>query len=153
MSLTNEQRAAVAAEAKSWCKTPYHGHSCLKHHGVDCGQLIYGVYRACGLVPALELPKDYALQVSKHRVSSDYVDVVDKYFRDIPEQEAQPGDLVVYKLGHSFSHAGIIVEWPSFIIHAEEKHGVSGTHGIKAPYFRLLGAQAQRVFRTFKGGE
>lgn len=153
MTLTNEQRAAIVAEAKTWIKTPYHGRSCLKGHGVDCGQLIYGVFRGCGLVPEIELPKDYSLQIAKHRISTEYVDIVDNYFRDIPEAEAQPGDLVIYKLGHSFGHAGIIVEWPEYVIHAEEVHGVSGTHGIKTPYLRYLGTHADRIFRTFKGAQ
>lgn len=152
-TLTTEQRNAIVTEAKSWNKTPYHGHSCLKGCGVDCGQLIYGVYRACGLVPEVDLPKDYALQVAKHRESTEYVDIVNRYFRDIPESEVQPGDLVVYKLGHAFSHAGIIVQWPGYVIHAEERHGVSGVHGIKSPFFRYLGVQAERVFRTLKGVE
>jgi NlpC/P60 family putative phage cell wall peptidase len=152
-TLTNEQRVAIVAEAKNWIGTPYHGHSCLKGHGVDCGQLIYGVFRGCGLVSEIQLPKDYSLQVAKHRVSTEYVDIVDRFFQEIPESEAQPGDIVVYKLGHSFSHAAIIVSWPDYVIHAEEHHGVSGAHGIKNPWFRLLGVQAERIFRTFKGVE
>lgn len=153
MNLNDTQRAAIIAEAQSWIKTPYHGHSCLKGHGVDCGQLIYGVFHGVGLVGEIALPKDYSLQVAKHRVSTEYVDIVDQYFREIPESEVQPGDLVVYKLGHSFSHAAIVISWPDYVIHAEEHHGVAGTHGIKTPWFRLLGVQAERIFRTFKGGE
>lgn len=144
--MTDEQRAEVVAETKSWIGTPYRGWSCVKGAGVDCGQLIYGVYRAVGLVDEISLPKDYSLQVSQHRASTEYIDLVDRYFRDIPEDEAKPGDLVVYKLGFAFAHAAIIVSWPEDVIQAEAYHGVSGTHGSRNPIFR----NAPRVFRTLR---
>lgn len=144
--LSMVQRAAVVEEAKTWIGTPYRGWSCLKGCGVDCGQLIYGVYRAVGLVPVVELPKDYSLQVAMHRASTEYIGLVDQYFRDIPESEALPGDVVVYKLGHAFAHAALIVSWPDYVIQAEDRHGVAGAHGIKTPAYR----RAPRVFRTLR---
>ena len=146
--LTAQQRTAIVAEAQSWvdAKTPYRGHSCVKGAGVDCGQLVYGIYRERGHLGALELPKDYSLQVAQHRASTEYVDVVDQYFRDIPEAEALPGDLVVYKLGHAYSHAAVIVRWPEHVIQAEQRHGVCGAHGTKLPAFR----NAPRIFRTLR---
>jgi cell wall-associated NlpC family hydrolase len=146
MPLSNEQRVAIVEEAKSWIGTPYAGWSCVKGAGVDCGQLLYGVFHACGHVPARELPKDYSLQVAQHRASTEYIDIVDEYCRDIPESEVQPGDIVVYKLGKAFAHAGIIVSWPGYIIQAEARHGVSGAHGTKTPAFR----RSERVFRTLR---
>lgn len=150
--MTDEQRAAIVSEARSWVKTPYAGHSCLKGVGVDCGQLIYGVYRACGLIPVLELPKDYSLQVAAHQTSTEYMDLIDMFFRPILESEAKPGDLVCYQLGLAMAHAGIIVEWPNFIIQAELRHGVSGSHGLNNPGLRrhhyLRGTVRQ--FRTLR---
>jgi cell wall-associated NlpC family hydrolase len=131
--MTDTQRLALVQEARSWQGTPYRGWSCLKGIGTDCGQLIYGVYRAVGLVPVTELPTDYSLQVAQHRASSEYVDIILRFFREIPESEAQPGDIVAYKIGLAMAHAGIIVTWPEYVIQAEARHGVSGTHGTKAP--------------------
>jgi hypothetical protein len=130
--LNDKQRAALTAEALSWCaaKTPYRGWACIKGAGTDCGQLLYGVYRACGLLPALELPKDYSLDVAAHRASTEYMDFVCKFFRVIPESEAKPGDIVCYKLGLAMAHAAIVISWPDFIIQAELRHGVSGSHGL-----------------------
>jgi hypothetical protein len=108
--------------------------------------LIYGVYRACGLVPVTELPKDYSLQVSKHRASTEYLDIVDRFFREISEADVQPGDLAVYKLGHAYAHAALVVAWPHNVIQAESRHGVSGAHGTKTAAFR----NAPRVFRTLR---
>jgi cell wall-associated NlpC family hydrolase len=144
--LTDKQRAAVVSEVRTWLGTPYRGWSCLKGYGVDCGQLIYGVFRNCGLLPDIELPRDYSLQVHQHRASTEYVETVAQYFREIAEADAQSGDLVVYKLGLAYAHAAIIVEWPHNVIQAEARHGVSGAHGTRTPVFR----HADRRFFTLK---
>jgi len=146
MGLNTQQRAAIIAETRSWKGTPYRGWSCLKARGVDCGQVIYGIFHACGFIPELELPKDYSLQVSKHRASTEYINLVDQYFRPITEAEVQPGDLVVYKLGHAYAHAAIIEEWPRFVWQAAARHGFSGAHGTDHPAWK----QRERIFRTLK---
>lgn len=145
MPLTRAQREALYDEAKSWLGTPYRGHSCVKKHGADCGQLIYGIFRGRGF-HELELPTDYSLQVAQHRTSTEYIEVIDRFFRPITEAQAQLGDLVVYEIGKAYSHAALIVEWPGYVIQAEVRHGVSGAHGIKTPAFR----RANRVFRTLR---
>jgi cell wall-associated NlpC family hydrolase len=144
--LTTEQRETIVREAKAWQGTPYAGHARVKGVGTDCGQILYAVYRACGLLPDVELPRDYSLQVAQHRASREYVDFISRYFREIPEAEVRPGDLVVYKLGLDYAHAGIIVSWPEYVIQAELRHGVSGAHGTKHPKFQ----RAPRLFFTLK---
>jgi cell wall-associated NlpC family hydrolase len=146
LTLTDEQRAIILAEADTWKGTPYRGWSAVKGGGVDCGQLIYAVYRACGLVPAVELPKDYSLQVAQHRASTEYLSFVDQFCREIPEEEARPADIVLYKLGLGYSHGGIVVEWPRKIVQAEARHGFCAGHGIKTPAFR----GHERCFRTLR---
>lgn len=146
--LNDEQRAAIVKETQEWIGTPYRGWTCLKGIGADCGQLLYGVFRNCGLVPVIALPKDYSLQASQHQASTEYVDLVSTYFREIPEAEVKPGDIVVYKLGLAYSHAAIIIRWPDYIIQAIGRHGVSGTHGTKTPIFRTRA----RKFFTLKDG-
>ena len=149
--MNQKQRNRIVKEAQDWADagTPYRGHACLKGTGTDCGQFIFAVFRDAGLVsPKIEaeLPKDYSLQVAQHRASTEYISIVDRFFRDIPEAQVLPGDVVVYKLGHAFSHAGVVVSWPEHIIHAELRHGVSGAHGTKTPAF----LRAPRVFRTLR---
>lgn len=146
MSMTDKQRAAVVNETKTWLGTPYKGWSCLKGHGVDCGQLLYGVYHAAGLIPVLKLPRDYSLQVSLHRASTEYVDLVATYFSEITEAEVKPGDIVVYQLGLAYAHAAIVVEWPNYVIHAVGRHGVSGAHGVKTPIFHKYRQHKKRFF-------
>jgi len=150
--LTDIQRAAIVTEAKTWLGTPYRGWSAVKGAGVDCGQILYAVYHALAFIPTIELPKDYSLQVSQHRASTEYLLIVDRFFREIPEEEVKPGDLVVYKIGLAYAHAALIVEWPRYVIQAEARHGVSGTHGTKNPALRerqyLNGCP--RDFRTLR---
>lgn len=150
--LTDIQRAQLVTEVKSWTGTRYRGWACIKHVGTDCGQLIYGVYRACGLLPVMELPKDYSLQMASHQASTEYMDLIDKYFQPVTEAMVKPGDLVCYRVGLAMAHAAIIVSWPTFVIQAELRHGVSGSHGLNNPALRarryLRGTV--REFRTLQ---
>lgn len=148
MPLTNEQRAKVVAETETWIGTPYRGWSCVKGHGVDCGQLIYGVYHNVGLIPILtDLPKDYPLHIGLHRASTEYVDLVLRYFREIPEAEVQPGDVVVWRLTGSMSycHGALVKSWPDYIIHA---YG-DKVKGANAKY-RLRLEKSDKLFFTLQ---
>ncbi len=67
----------------------------------------------------------------------EYVQTVEKYMREIPESEVLPGDVVVYKIGLAFAHAGIVVKWPEHIIHALAREGVHAGHGKNFKFGRL----------------
>jgi cell wall-associated NlpC family hydrolase len=121
MALTNEQRQAIVTEAESWIGTPYVGWSRVKGGGVDCGQLLAAVYIATGHMDAdIKLPTDYALNIGLHQASTEYIDIVLRYFREIPEADVLPGDVVVWKLTGSlaYCHAAIVKTWPNYFIHA-----------------------------------
>ena len=138
--LTIEQREAVVAEALTWIGTPYRGWSCVKGAGVDCGQLLYGVFHNCNLIPEIpDLPKDYPLFIGLHRASTEYVDLVLKFFREIPESEVLPGDLVVWRL------TAIIKSWPDYYIHA---YGDSVKAGSARTRLRFL--KSEKLFLTLK---
>lgn len=119
--MNKEQRDNVVAETETWMGTPYRGWSRVKGHGVDCGQLLAAVYMATGHIPKdLQLPTDYPLFIGLHQASTEYVDLVLRYFREIPESEVQPGDVVVWRLtgSKSYCHGAIVKSWPDYIIHA-----------------------------------
>lgn len=119
--MTNDpRRLALVAEAKTWLKTPWHHEGKIKGAGVDCGQILIEIYVACGLIerPIVDsYPADWAL----HRGEERYLQVVERYCHlvDVP----LPGDLVVYRQGKTFSHGGLVIEWP-LIIHANVAEGV-----------------------------
>jgi hypothetical protein len=147
MPLSDKQREQLKTVAESWCGTPYRGWSCLKGCGTDCGQLLKGIFIEAGhtFEDGIPLPKDYSLQVSQHRHDTQYIDTVEKYMQEINEADAKTGDVVVYKLGLAFAHAGIIIKWPEYIIHALERDGVVGGHGMNLKFGRL-----QKKFYTLK---
>jgi len=93
----------------------------MKRYGVDCGTLLACIYQEAGLLPVdIDLPTDYPLFIGQHQASTQYIDIVLRYFREIPESEVQPGDLVVWRLtgSKSYCHGAIIKSWPDYFIHA-----------------------------------
>jgi hypothetical protein len=138
--LSAEIRQKIVDEAMTWvtAKTPYRGWSAKKGCGADCGQIIAAVFCELGLIPKdIALPKDYRIDVAQHRASTDYVDLVALYMREIPEAETLPGDVVVYKFKgqHAYAHGAIIVKWSHEVIDAQLHGGVRVRHGINQPAF------------------
>jgi cell wall-associated NlpC family hydrolase len=41
---------------------------------------------------------------------------------EIPEREVGPGCLLLFRIGRSIAHAGIVTEWPVFV-HCHKKSG------------------------------
>jgi NlpC/P60 family putative phage cell wall peptidase len=111
-------RARVVAAARRWLSTPYHDGAMVHGHGVDCAMLARAVYAEAGVIPPIPI-EPYSPQWYLHRSEEKYLAYVLDYSREIPEAEAQPGDIVLYQYGRCFSHGAIIVDpaWPS-IIHA-----------------------------------
>ena len=123
------QRKAVIAEARSWIGTAYHHRAAVKATwdadgnrltpgGVDCATLLAQVYEAAGIITPVPIPS-YPPDWHMHRKTERYADTVTERAREITEAAALPGDVVMYRFGHSFSHAAIVMPpgWPS-IVHA-----------------------------------
>jgi cell wall-associated NlpC family hydrolase len=127
-----QQRAAVVAEAETWLGTPYHHEARIKGHGVDCAQILVGVFANVGLIEPVALPH-YPADWNLHRDEERYLDILARYTREIEapvlcplgvaasqpgaSRSVLPGDIVVWKFGRCFSHGAIVVAWP-FVIHA-----------------------------------
>jgi len=109
------QRAAVVAEARTWLNTPYHHRGAIKGVGVDCAMLLIEVYRACGLIPAID-PGHYPPDWMMHRSEERYLGIVEQHATRI-DGVPLPGDAAVYQVGRCFSHGAIVIDWP-LIVHA-----------------------------------
>lgn len=126
MAPTQEERELIVKTAREWveARTPYIPQGKLKAIGCDCATFVLCVYRDLGLVPDLDLG-NYSIQAHLHRntVTTQYIDTVREYADEITEEEAQPGDLVLFRVAYAFAHSGIVVEGTT-VAHAMNQHGV-----------------------------
>jgi hypothetical protein len=108
--------------------TPFVDGQGLQYHGVDCAYFLVRIAEGTGVVDHIELPP-YSPQVYLHKKpdgtwDDTYEKIILQYTREITEAEVKPGDMVLYKVAHSFTHGGIIESWPDKIIHPIQPHGV-----------------------------
>ena len=115
-------RTAVVEEAKTWLRTPWVHRARVKHAGVDCAQLLIGVFAGAGVIAEFdtgEYPADWML----HREDERFIGWIDKYMVPL-EGTPQPGDIVLWKYGRCFSHAAIVIDWPVVIHSFRKERGV-----------------------------
>ena len=153
-----DQRAAVITEALEWIATPFHMNACVKGEkgGVDCGRFLIAVYSSVGLMPKYE-PPHWSPQFHLHSGEPQYLDEILKFAHEIPGPP-ELADIVMIHLGRQYAHAGIIIEWPSQVIHAPaadmqgivqisdaSKDALFLRGGMRYPprFFRAIGLEAQ----------
>jgi cell wall-associated NlpC family hydrolase len=107
-----DERHALVTAAHGWLNTPYHHRARVKGAGVDCAQLLIGVYADAGLISAFdtgEYPPDWML----HREEERFLAWIDQYLVEV--EQPLPGDVAIWRFGRSFSHGAIVTYWPEFI--------------------------------------
>ena len=109
-----ELQRKIIEEAISWEKTPWHHEAHVKGAGVDCGFLLIETYANCGLIPHLR-PPHYPPDFMMHRSEEWFMETIMAHAFEV--SDPQPGDAILYKHGRIFSHAGIVINWPT-LIHA-----------------------------------
>lgn len=111
-------RNRVSEIALSWERTPYVHEGRIKGKCADC-TFIAKVFEEAGMMPAIDIPH-YSPQAPLNRGASAYLILVERHSkREIKEEDAQVGDVAMFRLGRTFSHGGIIIApgWPH-IVHA-----------------------------------
>jgi cell wall-associated NlpC family hydrolase len=111
-----EQRAAVVEEAFSWLRpvpTKFHLGSCTKGVGVDCARLVVACYAAAGVALDLQLPEHTSRSWFLHREDSRFIDRVRAFGHEV--EKPLTGDLVIWKIGMSWAHGAIVIDWPTAI--------------------------------------
>lgn len=124
------QRQAVVVAAREWLGTPYHHQARIKGAGVDCALLLCEVYHAAGVVPFVD-PTPYPQNWHIHRSGERYMGWVDKYAM-VQTSQPQLGDLLLFRFGRAFSHAGIYVG-DHRVVHSLADHGVIETSLAEPP--------------------
>lgn len=142
-----EQRARVDAIARTYISTPFHDHGEVKGAGVDCATLLKMVFVEAGVIAPFKLDH-YSPQFFLHQKEERYIGWVTKFGREIAQEDAKVGDIVLYKIGHVYAHGALIVApgWPT-IIHAhfaarcvrrgDGRHPQLGTRVLGMKFFSL----------------
>jgi cell wall-associated NlpC family hydrolase len=143
-----EAREAIIKEALTWVKTPYHISAQIKGVGVDCLTFLRGVYGALGYNVPEKIPytkPGFFLNMREeiYLLGYDGVPGMFNWAREIPGPPKK-GDIVLYRFGRIFAHAGIVIDWP-WIIHAFDPHGVITTDGTQGK----LAAKVMKFFTVF----
>lgn len=148
-------REAVQTAALGWLRTPFHDNAAVKGAGVDCAMLIKAAFEEAGVITPEQLAP-YSAQWALHNSVELFLAEVIKHANEIPEAQAQPADLVLYKFGRCMSHGAIVIEpgWP-MIVHAFKQEGCvtkgpgdAGILGVEV--IRGVPRQRERRFFTMK---
>ena len=122
------KRDRIIATARSWLNTPFIDSQCCKGFGVDCAYFLSAVATESVVVEHVEIPP-YSPQIYLHKKpdgtwDDTYEKIIRQYAHEISEAQVKPGDMVLYKIAHSYTHGGIIESWPDKIIHPIRPYGV-----------------------------
>lgn len=124
----DNERALVVAEARRWLGTPYHHRAALLGVGVDCALLLREAFAGAGLIDQFD-PGSYTGDWHLHRGEEKYLGIVERYTHQISDErdlsinelgedyEVLPGDILMWRVGRTYSHSGLVTKWP-FIIHS-----------------------------------
>jgi cell wall-associated NlpC family hydrolase len=122
-----KERLAVVESARRWLGTPYHHRAAVLGVGVDCAQLVLEAFAGAGLEERFDAGP-YSHDWHLHRSEEKYLEVVECYMRRVDDSEAsidsrgysfhcKPADVLMFRVGRTFSHAAIVTRWP-YIIHS-----------------------------------
>lgn len=123
-------REKVRDAAISWEGTPYHHGAAIKGVGADCGMMIIRVFSEAGCIEDYD-PPPYAPEWCLHRDEERYLEEIQKHLYEVDVEDNNPsieervsrgwepgvGDVLVWRVGRTFSHGAIVTGWP-YVIHA-----------------------------------
>lgn len=138
------ERERFVKTALTWVNVRYEDHGDTRA-GADCAGFLKGALVESQLLLDFPLPF-YHPQQWLHRDFEDrtYLNIVLSIAYEITEPEVLSGDLVMYLLVKSWTHGGVVVSWPSFVLHSVKGRGVVGVHGSQEGF---LIRRPRRFFR------
>lgn len=113
---SDDGRAAIVAEARSWLGTPYQHQASLKGAGCDCLGLVRGVWRAV-VGPEPEAPPPYRPDWAEMGGEETLWGAAERWLRPVEAGEA--GDVLLFRMtpGAPVKHAAVL-SGPDRMIHA-----------------------------------
>lgn len=103
-----DERTRVCTIAQEWVGTPFHDLGEIKGVGVDCAKLLKCTFRDAGLIPNIAI-ESYSPQHFLHSREERFLHWVRMFAHEISREQVQPGDVVLYKIGHVYSHGAIVM--------------------------------------------
>jgi|GEM_PF-714185 len=105
-------RDRVVQAAMAWERTPYRHHGCVRGVGVDCGNLLAGAFHDAGVIPGPFDPGPYSHEWQLHQTEELFRAALRLAgFVELPLSRAvQPGDVALWKMGNTYSHAGLVID-------------------------------------------
>lgn len=138
-------RDRIVSEALTWVGTKYHHKGRIKGVGVDCGGLIYEVYKKVLGIPPEPFPSYYAEDWSLHKDNNElYLNFIMPYVKTA--SNLMLGDLAIFKFGRAFAH-GTIYIGNGKVIHAYGRTGAGSV--IVTPVKTLTIGSANRQSKFF----
>jgi len=134
-------RDQVVSEAMTWVGTKYHHKGRIKGVGVDCGGLIYEVYKKVMGIPAEPFPANYAEDWGLHKDDNElYLNFIMPYI--VPTSELKLGDLIIFKFGRAYAH-GTLYAGNNKVVHS---YGRTGFGSVVVSDLGKFGARACKKF-------
>lgn len=126
------ERASVVGSALGWLGTPYHHMGERKGVGADCITFLRGAVLDARIgidsIPMEYYPIDWHM----HRDAERYIGALIDYCVEMPpivERAPLAADFVLFKMGRTFSHGALVLDFPKMI------HSVSGEGVVRADFF------------------
>ena len=109
----DQWREKAVSLAQGFLGTPYVPRGMCPGLALDCGTLLWHVYRE--IIPLPAFPADYPADWALHNEDTRYLDWIAPFVQEV----ARPirGGISVWKYGRSYSHGGIVVD-NKHMIHA-----------------------------------
>lgn len=119
MTLPDNWRELVVAEARTWVGTPYHHMADVKGAGVDCAMILVRVYCDLSFAPTFD-PRPYPRDWMIHHSEERYIGWLKQYCVQV--EAPGPGDIIMHRMGRCASHGAIAVD-DNYMIHAYAPSG------------------------------
>lgn len=108
------QRGFIVDEALSWVGTPYRQWGATKGIAVDCAMLLVRCWVDAGIFEPFD-PRPYPPEWHLHQGAERYLQWLETLA--LEKTEPEPGDIVVFRYGRCFSHAGVMIS-ATRLVHA-----------------------------------
>src|SRR5208282_3159661 len=88
------------------------------------------------------------LQFARHEIKSLWTPKSPEL--DVIEKEIEPGDFMIVKIAASWTHGGVVIHWPDYVLHPIRDRGVIGSHGTREGFWAK---RPRRFFTVLEPGQ